>query len=159
MGAVLCTLLLAVPAAAFSAERLDILVLENGDADVQFTYTLSWFEHVFVFLRVVDPAVQLEQELESYSGKDVVVQSVSASSATLQILAFATVREADGQVTYRTPELQFHDAADIAARHWWAHIVRVDFRPVRTTVTFPDAFTETFVNAAQIPGIVRTTSP
>jgi hypothetical protein len=156
---VLCIALLAVPAAAFSAERLDILVSENGDADVQFTYRLSWFEHAFVFLRVVDPAAQLEQELESYSGKDVVVQSVSASSATLRISTFAAVRENDGAVIYTTPELQFHDADDIAARHWWAHIVRVDFRPVLTTVTFPDGHTETLVNAAKVPVIVRAVSP
>ena len=150
---------MAIPVTAFRADRLDIRVLPDGDADVQFTYSLSWFEHIAVFLRVVDPAQQLEQELEAYSGTDVQVQSVTDSSATLRITGYASVTHPAGSTTYRTPELQFDDAKEIARHYWWAHIVTVDFRPDTTTVTFPDGYSETFAHAEKIPVIIRTVQP
>jgi hypothetical protein len=153
---ILAITVLVGPVTAFRAERLDIRVLPDGNGDVQFDYSLSWFEHVAVFLRVVDPAQQLEQELEAYSGTDVQVQSVTDSSATLRITGYASVTQSSGKTTYTTPELQFHDAKEIAKHYWWAHIVTVDFRPDITTVTFPDGYSETFAHAAKIPVIIRT---
>jgi len=153
---ILCIAGIAGPVSAFRAEQLDIRIQENGDADVQFVYGLSWFENVVVFLRVVDPAQQLEQELEDYSGKDVVVQAVTGNAATLRIITFASVHTDTGSVTYRTPELQFMDAAAIAQKYWWANIVKVDMRPVHTVVTFPDGYAETFENAATVPVLTHT---
>ena len=152
---VLAILALVGPVSAFRAERLDIHVLPGGNADVQFDYSLSWFERVAVFLRVVDPAQQLEQELEAYSGTDVQVQAVTDSSAILHITGYASVTYADGKMIYQTPVLQFHDAKEIARHYWWANIVTVDFRPDITTVTFPDGYSENFAYAAKIPGIIR----
>jgi hypothetical protein len=119
-------------------------------------YSLSWFDTVFVFLRIVDPARQLEQELETYSGKEVVVQSVTDNSATLRILDYASVHEEDGKKTYKTPSLVFREAGQIAQKYWWANFIAADFRPATTLVTFPDGHEEFFQDAPAIPVITRT---
>ena len=148
----------AVPAQAFTANTLDISVRENGDAAITFTYQLNWFEYVVVFLRITDPAAQLQNALESNLGRPVVVNSVSPGMLSLDVDGFASVQEGAPGVTYSTPSLDFTAAAGYLKQQWFSGMVSADFSPSVSTVRFPDGFAQEFYNQEYIPSITHTVS-
>jgi hypothetical protein len=155
IGLVLVIALLAAPAVAFTLNRLDISVAESGDAEVTADYSLSWMEQLVVFMRIAQPAQQLENALEQYSGKDVVVTSVSIREAQLDIYDFAAVRDTANETIYTTPYLDFSQAEQAARENRLSRFTTIDASPDVSVVSFPDGYQEIFQNNLSIPSITH----
>ncbi|MDH7593190.1 MAG: hypothetical protein QHG99_02400 [Methanomicrobiales archaeon] len=155
----LCMCLFATQASAFTADSLVIRVDEAGDAGVEFHYTLDWFEHLIVFLHIVDPAEQFRAALQEYSGHEVTVAQVDERGASFTVKGFARVDGIDGAVQYRTPGLEFSAAREVLAQYWFAPFIRVDLTPAIAKVTFPDGAEYAFADAEKIPPLEHTIYP
>jgi hypothetical protein len=155
IGLVLVAALLAPPAAAFTMERLDIAVLENGDAEITADYTLTWVERIVVYVRIAHPELLLGQALREYSGKEVNVTSVTPGQTVLSIRDFAEVRETGNETFYVTPSLDFSMAGQAVRGYWFSPFVSVDASPELTTVSFPDGHQEAFFDTLVIPSITH----
>lgn len=142
-----------LPASALTSDTLDVAVNESGDAQVDFRFTLTWYEHVAVWLNLMNPADTMKEALSSYSDKEVDVLSVTDASTSMLVYGFARVEEAENATLYRTPQMRFADSEAIAARYWFGPLLDIDTTPALTTVTFPDGYNETFVDAQTIPAI------
>lgn len=147
--------ILTVPVQAMTAESLDIRVDDQGEALVTFDYTLSFFENLAVFLRIADPESELKSALESNFAKPVRVISVSDGRAVVEVDGFASVRYIDGQTVVKTPVMSFSEAERILKSYWFAPLIKTDFSPSVTTVTFPDGYSEVFYNQIEIPSITH----
>jgi len=99
--------LVATPAVAMTSDTLDISIQHDGEADIRFTYHLDWLEYIAVYLRVVDPATELKNALESNFGKPVEVISVESNSVHLSVDSFARISSSNGNTTARTPGISF----------------------------------------------------
>jgi hypothetical protein len=158
---VICSILLIigaclVPASAFTADSLDVWVAnDQGDASVRFEYTLTWYERVVVFFRMVQPEQEFEKALEGYSGKPVDMISVTDSSTQFLVYGLATVEELDDRYLYTTPELNFSESKQIVNRYWFHRFLKVDLSPAVTTVRFPDGYAETFYDEQKIPRVAH----
>ncbi|MDI9633963.1 MAG: hypothetical protein QFX32_07930 [Methanolinea sp.] len=153
--AVLLLVLAAFPAGAMTSERLDISIGQDGNADIQFTYSLDWLEYIAVYLRLVDPAAELQKALESNFKKPVEVKSVTGESVSLSVRSFARVESRNGTFTARTPGLSFSEGEKILKSYWFAPLVKADLSPAETTIRFPDGHTETFTEQVAIPPLVH----
>lgn len=152
---ILCAMLVA-PGAAFSADRLDVTILNaDGDADVQFDYTLTWYEWWVVYLHVVEPENEMKHALEAYSGKPVEVTEVGDGVTRFRVYGFAHVQEDGGNLTCSTPELKFADSKRIVNRYWFHRFLKVDLSPEITEITFTDGYREQFFDAQKIPRVVH----
>jgi hypothetical protein len=143
----------ACPAQAFTAKNLGITVQENTDAVITFSYELSWFENIAVFLQITNPGTELQKALESSYGKPVVVTKADGSESRFMIQGFASKQERDGIVTMNTPALSFVEAEKILNQYWFAPLINPDFSPAVTRVSFPDGYAEEFYNQISIPVI------
>jgi len=143
----------AFPAQAFTAKNLDITVQENTDAVITFSYELSWFENIAVFLQITNPGAELQKALESSYGKPVVVTKADGSESRFMIQGFASKQERDGTVTLIAPALSFVEAERILNQYWFAPLISPDFSPAVTRVSFPDGYAEEFSNQISIPVI------
>jgi hypothetical protein len=157
---ILCTvallLLLAaavLPASALTSDALEVAVNETGDAEVDFQFTLTWYERVAVWLNLISPADTMKEALSAYSDKEVDVLSVTDASTSMLVYGFARVEAAENATLYRTPELRFADSEAIAAQYWFGPLLDIDTTPAVTTITFPDGYFETFSDAQTIPSI------
>ena len=148
-------LLAVMPAQAFVAKSLTITLEEDGDAQIDMQYELTFVELTAVFLRVADPAEELKSAFESHSDKPVTVTKATSSSATVIVPAFATIHEGNGKHTIVTPAISFENAQAVMNNYWFAPIVSPDFSPQITTVIFPDGFQATFDNVLSLPPISR----
>lgn len=147
---------MAVPASAFSAEELRILVDDDGDADITFRYSLSWIERIAVFFRIAEPEQELKSALEEATGAPVTVISAESNAARFSVQGFAKIRKTDDETTYSTPEIDFTGAQEMLNRYWFAPLVNPDFSPDLTLVRFPDGYEETFSNQSAIPALAHT---
>jgi hypothetical protein len=156
--ALLALLAVAVlPASALTSDALNVAVVTDaGDAEVDFRFTLAWYEHIAVWLNLMNPADTMKEALAGYSDKEVDVLSVTDSSTSMQVYGFARVEAAENATLYRTPEMRFADSEAIAARYWFGPLLDIDTTPTLTTVTFPDGYNETFADAQVIPPIEHT---
>lgn len=154
-GLVLILALLAGPAAAFTMDRLDIAVLENGDAEITADYTLTWVERIVVYVRIAQPELMLGQALREYSGKEVDVTSVTPGQAVLSVRDFAEVQETGGETFYITPTLDFSGAGQAVRGYWFSPFVSIDASPGLSTVSFPDGHQEAFFDTLVIPSITH----
>jgi len=153
--ALLLVMGMALPAGAFTADRLDIAVDENGTATVTFDYTLSWIEDIAVFFKIADPSDEFKNALETFSGQSVESVSLSDHSASFRVEHFARIVAAGNETTYTTPAINLHDAEKALNSYWFAPLVQADFSPAVTTVTFPDGSVETLENISEIPAVSR----
>jgi hypothetical protein len=146
---------MAYPALAFQADNLTISLDQEGNANVVFTYHLSWLEYIAVFLKIADPASEIRQALEDNLHKPVTVQSAGADSVQLSVENFAEVERADGTTTMTTPALSFEAAQKILESYWFAPLISPDLSPAITKIQFPDGYEETFSEALSIPAITH----
>ena len=158
LGIILLVALAAVPASAFKAQDLSIVVLPNGDAQVDFSYQLTWLEQAAVFAQIVNPAQQLQSAIEQNFHVPVTVSRVSSGETVLVISSFAPPVQGTAGTTYTTPALSFARAQEALNRYWFAPLIQPDFAPAITTVTFPDGYQQTFTNQIAIPSISHTVS-
>ena len=157
IGLLLVAGILAAPAAALTATSLAMNIKENGDAEISVDYSLSWVERVVVFMKIAHPEQQLEQALEGYTGKEVQVTSVNPGRTDLFVQDFAGMTDNGTGITYRTPSMDFIQAEQMIQGYWFSRFVRVDASPEIAVITFPDGYEETFLNVANIPGVIHKT--
>jgi len=151
-GCIILTLLICtIPAQAFTADSLSIDVQNNGDATIDFEYTLSIPEKIAVFLKIADPNEELKKALESNFHLPVAVESVSDSSAQFSVSRFASRSEKNGSNLLQTPAISFTMAEKVLKNYWFAPLVKPDFSPGITTITYPDGYTEQFEEQISIP--------
>jgi len=147
-----------LPASAFQAKTLTITLGDTGDAQVDFTYQLTWLEQAAVFARLVDPGQQLKSAIENNFYATVTVDQVNNDEAVLTVDSFATVQKTPEGVTYHTPALSFKNAERVLKEYWFAPLINPDFSPDTTRVTFPDGYSEVYTNEISIPAISHTVS-
>ncbi|MBP1928069.1 preprotein translocase subunit SecF [Methanolinea mesophila] len=152
---IMVAILLVAPGQAFVARELTISLDDQGDAEIQFDYSLSFLENVAIFLRIADPGKELKSALESNLHKNVEIQNVGNTRAEFTVEQFATVREENGEVIMNTPGLSFASAEQALNGYWFAPLVRPDFSPDRTIVRFPDGYQEVFYDSTGIPPLSR----
>jgi hypothetical protein len=145
----------AYPALAFQADALTISLDQDGNANVAFTYHLSWVEYFAVFLRIADPGSEIRQALEDNLHRPVTVQSAGSDSTYLSVEGFAMVKKSGGVTTLTTPALSFAAARKVLESYWFAPLISPDFSPTVTKVQFPDGYEETFSDAISIPAITH----
>lgn len=150
-----CIVILATPTAAFSADSLSIVIDETGGAIITFSYSLTWFEDVVVFLQIANPSQELKAALERYSGESVEVVGVTGRSASFTVKTYASIAEDNGVMVYTTPELHLEDANKLLQTYWFAPLVNVDVSPNVTTIVFSDGYTETFTDVVVLPSITH----
>ncbi len=138
---------------AFTAEELDITVFENGDAEISFSYSLTWLENFAVFLRITDPAEELKSALESNFNKPVQVISVDSNMARIRVNNFASIKVKDAQKIYTTPSMSFSEAEATLNSYWFAPLINPDFSPSQTIIMFPDGYRQVFYNELAIPSV------
>lgn len=153
---ILLLMFLALPAAAFSADRFTLTIEENGDADIEFDYTLTWIERVAVYLRIAEPENELRQALERNYNRPVEIKAVTPGSVQFTVDGLSKVKETFDGTVYTVPVLDFSSAVTALERYWFAPLVKVDLSPDISTVTFPDGRTEEFRNVTIIPMLVHT---
>jgi hypothetical protein len=149
---------IAYPALAFQADNLTISLDPEGNANVAFTYHLSWLEYFAVFTRIVDPAIEVRQFLEENLDRTVIVQSAGTDSTWLTVESFAAVERSDRATTLTTPEMSFLAARKVLESYWFSPLINPDFTPAITKVRFPDGYEETFSSVAGIPSLTHTYS-
>ncbi|WP_292518299.1 hypothetical protein [Methanoculleus sp.] len=156
VASLLVLMLVVAPAGAFSADNLLIAVDEDGNADITFTYTLSWLERIAVFFKIAEPEQELKSALEDACGVPVTVASAESDAAVFSVPGFASIQSTDEGSVYSTPGLDFTGAQEALDRYWFAPLVEADFSPELTTVQFPDGHEETFANQSAIPALSHT---
>ena len=156
LGALLLAGILATPAAAFTITSLAVNIGENGDARVTVDYSLSWMERFAVYTRIAHPEQQLETALESFSGKEVAIQSVTPARTTLVIEEFTDLADDETGTTYTPPAMDFTLAEQKVRGYWFSRFVTLDLSPARTVITFPDGYNAPFTDVAYIPSVSHT---
>ena len=141
------------PALAFTSDTLTVDIREDGGATVFFTYTLNWFERFAVFLQIADPARELRNAVEGFTGQPVTVTEVTGSSVVFSVDHFARLTEEGGVRIYRTPELEFPQAGGVLRKYWFAPFVQADFSPEVAIVRFPDGYEESWRGVEYIPSL------
>ncbi|HOI13738.1 MAG TPA: hypothetical protein PLG75_07765 [Methanoculleus sp.] len=156
VASLLLIAVIVAPAAAFSADHLQITVNEDGSADITFNYTLSWIERVAVFFKITQPEQELKSALEGSLGVPVTVTSAESDVASFSVERFAKISDAAGGKAYSTPGLDFTEAQDVLNSYWFAPLVKADFSPDLTVVRFPGGHEETFTDQSAIPALSHT---
>ncbi len=145
--------LLTVPASAFTANSLDIVVNESGDAEVRFDYSFSWIEQIAVFFKITAPEQELKSALESYSGKPADIIAVESGYSVFDVRDFAQIKENGTSRVYTLPALDFTAAEKKLKEYRFAPLIEADFSPAVTTVRFPDGYEEKVYDKSAIPSI------
>jgi hypothetical protein len=159
VGILVTTLLLCVlvcPALAFQADTLTISLDQGGNASVEFTYHLTWLEYFAVFLKIRDPASEIQQALGDNLHTNATVESAGTDSVRLNVEQIARVQRSEGNVTMTMPGISFAAAQKVLESYWFAPLIQPDFSPAVTTVRFPDGYERSFNESLSIPSITHT---
>lgn len=150
----LCVMALSVmPVQAFTMKSLAINVDSGGNAQIDMQYELNFVEQSAVFLKLADPAQELQSAFNSGSSQPVTVTAAGSSGSTVNVPSYASVTLTDGASVITTPTLSFERAEKVLKNYWFAPLVSPDFSPAVTTVTFPDGHQEFFYDQISIPSI------
>jgi hypothetical protein len=150
----ICVLALAVmPAQALTAKALTINLDQNGNAQVDFQYDLSFTEQIAVFTNVANPSAELKNALENNLNRQVTVIKADSSSAEVIIPSFAAISQSNGTETMTTPGFSFANAQNDIRQYWWSSLVSVDLSPKVTTITFPDGYQAVYDNQISFPSV------
>ena len=147
--------LMVMPAQAFTMNSLSINLDQAGDAQIDVTYELTLIEQSAVFLRLADPASELQSAFNSGSSEPTTVTSASSSSAQVIVPSFARVTTTGGKTVMTTPTVSFERAENVLKNYWFAPLVTADFSPSVTTITFPDGHKEYYYDQISIPTVTH----
>jgi hypothetical protein len=155
--ALLVLALIVVPGSAFTAKKLVIAVQENGDADINFDYQLTWPEN-FAYSVIPGKEQIVQSALRSkFPSNEVDSIRVTTDSTDLTVKGFAAMSTSAGNpesTTYKTPAVSFMIARDLLDNYpWIARLITPDFSPEMTKVEFPNGQQYTFYDASEIPAI------
>jgi hypothetical protein len=146
------TIIIAAPVHAFTANSLDIAIDKSGDATASFKFTLEGF------LENAIPQSMLEEELKkglTTSSDPPVLLSMDKTGTTMLLKNFADVKNVEQGTQYRTASMNFEKAEIALKNSALSSVVTADFSPAKITITFPDAYTKTFDNAAVLPSLTH----
>jgi hypothetical protein len=151
LGCILCIALLAVaPAAAFTADSLNISVGTNGDAIADFQYTLNGVIENAIPQSILQ--AQLVKGLAT-SSEPPQVLTFSKSDATLLLKSFAVTNAVPTGTEYQTAPMNFTNAQAALQNSAVSSVISADFSPKITTVTFPDGYSRQFLASSVLPSI------
>jgi hypothetical protein len=160
IGALLILAFMAMPASAFTAQKLVIDVRDNGDADIQFNYQLTWPELItFSMIPQKEQIVRSAVNSKFPSTKmDAIRISTSSTGLTLKNFAkMSTSQKTPATTSYATPAVSFMMAGDLLNNYpLIAKAITPDFSPEETIVTFPGGKQYTYHDASGIPAITCT---
>lgn len=142
-----------IPAQAFTANSLDIIVSENGDAIATFRFTLEGIIENSI------PQSILEEELKkglTTSAEPPELKSMDKSSAVLLLKKFADTSDVPTGTEYRTATMDFKKAEIALQNSAISGAVSADFSPDKITLTFPDSFRREFSNVDILPAVFHT---
>jgi len=145
----------AMPAQAFTARSLTITLSQNGDAQADMQYELSWTEQIAVFFRLADPAGQLKNGLENELGRPVTVTSFTSSTADVTIPSFAYASGLGTSRSLVTPAFTFSHIQEAVNKYWFARFISPNFTPRVTTIIFPDGFRAVYYDRTNIPTVAH----
>lgn len=154
-GILLAVLLIAPPATAFTNDKLDIQVDEMGSGMITINYTLSFFEDIAAWLNVINPANEIQKEIEKSTGKTAVVLTASSDAAVFKVADYATLQRSGDTLTQTTPRISFTEAENYLKNQWFSFLISQDLSPAVTTVRFSDGYIQTFDNVLEIPSITH----
>jgi hypothetical protein len=149
--------LIVVPGSAFTAKKLVIAVQENGDANINFDYQLTWPENIAY--SIIPGKEQIVQSAlrSKFPSNEVDSIRVATDSTDLTVKGFAamsTSADYPGTTVYRTPAVSFMMARDLLDNYpWIARLITPDFSPEVTIVEFPDGQQYTYLDASEILAI------
>jgi len=157
---ILCCLMLAccsffsvMPAQAFTANSLDIIIDEHGDATATFRFTLQGFVENAI------PQSVLEEKLIgglATSSDPPVLKSMDKSSAVLLMKKFADISDVPRGTEYRTATMDFKKAEIALESSGLSSVVSADFSPEKITLTFPDSYRKEYSNIDVLPAVFHT---
>jgi hypothetical protein len=156
--AILVLALISMPASAFTAQKVVITVNNEGDANINFNYQLTWMES-FVYSFIPNKEQIVTSALESrFPSKEVDNIQVSRTSTDLIVRKFAKVTTSGGITTYKTPAVSFTMAQTLLNNYpRIARAITPDFSPEETIVRFPGSGdTYTYIGVDRIPKITYT---
>lgn len=152
-GMLLIAMFITLPATAFTNDKLDIEVDQAGSGMITINYTLSFFEDIAAWLNIVNPAKEIQKEIERSTGKTAVVLAASTDAAVFKVVDYATTERSGNTIIQTTPRLSFTEAENYLKNQWFSFLIGQDLSPAITTVRFADGSTETFTNVLEIPSI------
>jgi hypothetical protein len=142
-----------MPAQALTAKALTINLDTNGNAQVDFQYSLSFTEQAAIFFNIANPSAELANALDNNLNRQVTVVKADSSSADVIIPSFATVSQSGGTEVLTTPAFSFANAQNAIQQYWWASLISVNLAPAVTTITFPDGYQATFNSQISFPSV------
>ncbi|UUX92181.1 hypothetical protein [Methanoplanus endosymbiosus] len=141
--------LLVTGVSAFDSHDLDIDVQADGSAVINYDYSLSWGESI-AFALFPNKEGLLEGGLTDAFGDDAEVLDLTSEEVSFKIPGFAKVTYGN-DTTYKTPSLPYDQVGSYTKKFSGnnaiigAYIPESDsLVPDKTTITFPDGFTETY---------------
>lgn len=149
----LCIFFMVIPAHAFTADSLDIIVDKNGDAIATFRFTLEGFIENSI------PQSILEEELKkglTTSSDPPELKSMDKSSAVLFLKKFADTGDVPTGTEYRTNTMDFKKAELALQNSDLGSMVSADFSPETVVLTFPDSYQREFSNVDVLPAVFHT---
>ena len=144
--------LLMIPAAAFTANSLDINVDKNGDAIAVFSFSLEGIVENAI------PQSMLEEQLLkglSTSSEPPELIAMDRSSATIRMKKYADTSDVPTGTEYRTASVNFKKAEIALQQSALSSVVTADFSPDSIKVTFPDKYERTFSSSDVLPSITH----
>lgn len=148
--------LIAIPASAFTAQNLVITIQDNGDANINFHYQLSWIEQIiFPVIPGKEQVVQsaLTSKFPSATVENTYVSDTSTSLTVTGFSGISTSEREPGTIIYTTPAISFLIAQDFLNNFPYAWAITPDYAPETTIVQFPDGQQYRFTDASGIPSI------
>ncbi|MGA9622325.1 MAG: PEGA domain-containing protein [Methanoregula sp.] len=147
----LCLAFLVVaPAAAFTADSLNITVGTNGDATAVFQFTLDGVIENAIPQSILEN--QLVQGLATGASQTQII-SFNNSEATLLLKNFATTNDVPTGTEYQTASMNFTKAQIALQNSAVSTVISADFSPEITTVTFPDGYSRQFFSSSVLPSL------
>ena len=145
-----CSFFTVMPALAFTANSLNIIIDENGDATATFSFTLQGFVENAI------PQSVLEEKLIgglATSSDPPVLKSMDKSSAVLLMKKFADISDVPTGTEYRTATMDFKKAEIALESSGLSSVVSADFSPEKITLTFPDLYKKEYSNVDVLPAV------
>jgi len=142
----------AMPASAFTAQKLTINVQPNGDANIQFSYKITAMEKLLYALPYKEEIIRTALG-SLYPSKTVDNIRCSKSITDLTVRNFATISTSGKKTTYKTPAVNFMAAQRFVGDYPG---ISPDFSPDKTVVKFPKGGQYTYPGVTGIPAITYT---
>jgi hypothetical protein len=145
-----------MPAAAFHARYLEVVIDRGGDATVTFEYTLSFLEQCLAFLGFISPDKDIGQILGASTGGEVETLLAARGATLFSVKDFAMVGEDATGITCYTPTLNLSWGQAGYESSILAPLLEPDFSPDVTIIRFPDAYSLTLRDQLVIPNLTHT---